>query len=751
MARASEGDDVIPRHTRKWLLALFIALLLRGDVESESSSAPVIQPEIVYGQHCASCHGQTLRGSEAGPALTGETFSNKWGQQSEQELLDRIRTTMPPSAPGSLRAAEYKALAIWLRTGNHNQSVAEAPTPPKSGGVTTEWLFNRGDAGSTGYSPLDLINKDNVSKLRIAWRWKTDNFGPGLESNLEATPLMADGILYTTAGLRRDVVAIDARTGETLWMYRIDEGERGRNAPRNNSGRGVSYVRSSGSAIIYCVTPGFQLIALDAKTGTPINSFGQRGIVDLKLQLDEAVDTITSPIGSSSPPLVMDGVVVVGPALSSGGAPASMKNVKGSVLAFDARTGKRLWIFHTIPLAGNYGSDTWKEGSAAYTGNTGVWTVLSGDPQRGYVFLPVEAATSDFYGGHRLGNDLFSQSLVCLDIKTGRRVWHYQLVHHDIWDYDPPAAPVLFDLHTNAGTIPLVAQVTKQAYTFVFNRETGEPIWPINERPVPPSTVPGEVTSETQPFPTKPPAFDRQGFSDSDLIDLTPEISEEAKRIAKNYTFGPLYMPQTLLTATNKGTMQSPGSLGGANWQGAVVDPESGVLYVSSMTSPSAVGLVHDPALSDMRYVVPAYARVPGPFGLPLVRPPWGRITAIDLNTGDLLWQVANADTPSEVRDHPKLQGITLPRTGIPERSGLLVTRSLLFAGEGSGLFTMDGKGGRMFRALDKKTGDIIYEFALPARQSGVPMTYAIDGKQYIVVAVGEKDHAGEFVALSLP
>jgi quinoprotein glucose dehydrogenase len=730
------------------LLALGVLLVSNNGHAEQPATAQAAAGGITYGSLCANCHGADRHGGEGGPALVGDTFVSKWRDQPGA-LFDKIRTSMPPNTPGMLSDEQYQNLTVFLRTAAGLPAVtAIAPRP--SGGVTQEWLYNRGDVKGTGYSPLDIINKTNVAKLSIAWRWKSDNFGPAPESNLESTPLMVDGVLYTTAGLRRDVVAIDAKTGETLWIYRIDEGERGKRAQRRNSGRGVAYAQIGDKRVIYLVTIGFQLIALDAKTGQPLDAFGQHGIVDLKAQLEQDLDPESAQIGSTSPPLVMNGVVVVGPALGSGAAPASMKNIKGYVAGFDAATGQRLWLFHTVPTPSDYGAETWNNGSNLYTGNTGVWGLISGDPKLGYVYLPIEAATSDYYGGHRHGDDLFSQSLVCLDVRTGKRIWHFQTIHHDIWDYDLSAPPVLIDVKVGGVTVPIVAEVTKEAFTFVLNRVTGKPIWPIIERKTPQSSVPGEEASATQPFPSKPPAFDRQGFVDSDLNNLTPEIYEEAKRIAHQYAMGALYSPASASTQTIKGTLVLPGSMGGANWQGAVADPETGILYVGSMTVPNGVGLVHEPAISDENYVAPGNLLISGPFGLPLVRPPWGRITAIDLNTGNIRWQIANADTPEDVRNHPKLKGVTIPRTGTLERSGLLVTKSLLFAGEGSGLFAAPG-GGPMFRAIDKKTGEIVTEVRLPGRQSGVPMTYAIDGKQYIVVAAGNKGEAGELVALTVP
>jgi len=409
---------------------------------------------------------------------------------------------------------------------------------------------------------------------------------------------------------------------------------------------------------------------------------------------------------------------------------------------------RRLWAWRD-----DFGNETWENDSWRYTGNAGVWTTFSADPHLGYVYLPTEAPTGDYYGGHRPGDNLFSQSLVCLDAKTGKRIWHYQTVHHDIWDYDLPAAPVLANLRVDGREIPAVAAVTKQGFTFVFDRRTGEPVWPIEERPVLPTDVPGEKTAPTQPFPSKPAPFERQGVSEDDLIDFTPELKKEALEIASTYRLGPLFNPPSLVTETKKGTLGLPGSQGGANWPGAAFDPETGILYVGSSTDSQVLGLVHDPKTSNMDYIQGRRLKLPeggGPQGLPLFKPPWGRITAIDLNKGEHVFMIPNGDPPDYVMNHPALAGVTLPRTGRPERAGLLVTKTLLFAGEGGGLFGMYGGGGRMLRAHDKKTGDILAEIELPANQTGVPMTYMLGGVQYIVVAVGASDHPAELVALRL-
>jgi quinoprotein glucose dehydrogenase len=642
---------------------------------------------------------------------------------------------------------------------------ASRPTMPAG-----EWWYYGSDLASTKYSPLDQINRDTVKTLRVAWRWKTENFGAAPEYNLEATPLMVKGVLYSTAGTRRDVVAIDAATGETLWIYRYDGGERGRLGPRQNH-RGVAYWTDGNEDRILFVTPGYQLIALNAKNGQPITAFGAGGVVDLYEGFDQAVPP-NGQIGSSSPPIIVGDVAVVGAALTP--VNKTKQNVAAHIRGYDVRTGKRLWIFHTIPRPGEFGNDTWESDSWSYTGNTGVWTVMSADPELGYVYLPIETPTNDFYGGHRPGNNLFAESLVCLDARTGKRVWHYQLVHHGIWDYDTVAPPILLDINVGGQRIKAVAQVTKQAFAYVFDRVTGKPVWPIEERPVPQSDVPGEKTSPTQPFPTKPAAFDRQGVSLDDLIDFTPELKAEAREMATQYKLGPLFTPPIVAGAGGlRGLLMLPAATGGANWQGGAADPETGVLYVSSGTMISSLSLVHDPQRSEMDYIsgvgapppgarprseaapaVPAGPRPPsmlGPQGLPFTKPPYGRITAIDLNSGDHLWMVPNGDTPDWIKNHPALKGVNVPRTGRYEHVGLLVTKSLLFAGEGSGLFaSAPGSGGPLLRALDKKTGETIFEFKLPANQSGIPMTYSAGGRQFLVVPAGAVGMPGEFVALTI-
>ncbi len=653
--------------------------------------------------------------------------------------------------PMSSRVFPPAAWTILLAT----TLLGAAPATAQRGTADGEWRYNGGDPGSTRYAPLDQINRDNVASLEVVWRWKSANFGPAPEYNYRTTPLMVDGVLYATAGYRRAVVAIDAGTGETLWTYRLDES--GRSAPRRNSGRGVAYWESPATGPrIFLVTPGFHLVALDARSGIPAGEFGDNGVIDLRRNLGRETDLQRAPIGSSSPPIVVDGVIVVGSAMPSGARPPTLEMPPGHVRGYDAVTGELRWTFHTIPQAGEYGNDTWEDGSWEYTGNTAVWTAISADPELGYVYLPVELGTGDYYGGHRPGDNLFSQSLVALDARTGERVWHYQTVHHGVWDYDPPAAPVLADLVVDGREIAAIAQITKQTFTFVFDRRTGEPVWPIEERPVPQSDVPGERTAPTQPFPTKPPHYDRQGVDPDSLIDFTPELRAEAVEILAQLRHGPLYTPPSLaVEGGTQGTLMVPGDLGGANWPGGALDPETGYLYVQSATAPSVITLVHDPDASEMEYIRGRGAlrlrRGGGPQGLPLFKPPWGRITAIDLNAGEIAWQVPNGDAPDYVKEHPALEGIDVGRTGRPDRGSILVTRTLLFAGEGGGMYAAYGSGGNMLRAHDKATGEVVAEIELPANQTGLPMTYVYEGRQYIVVAVGARGRAGELVALALP
>ena len=751
--------------------------------------------EKIYFAQCAACHGDDLAGREKATALAGVQFSEAWNGKDLRKLLERIET-MPPTAPKSLSAAQYTSvLAFLLRNAGMPDGSAALPsdhaqlarimfgrppvgavagatprgeaTPARTAaprrGPDTAWATYGGNLASQRYSPAEQITKDNFNQLEIAWRLKTDSLGPRPDTLYSATPLLVDRTLYTTAGTRRAAIALNAITGEMLWMHAEDEGRRGQNAPRNGAGRGVAWWASSDGTdrrVIY-VTPGYRMLALDARTGIPVPSFGKNGVVDLKLEADQAVDPETSELGLNATPLIVGDVIVVGVAHRAGGAPRTMHNARGMVRGYDARTGKRLWIFHTLPQRGEFGYDTWLENSADRNGNTGVWAQMSADPELGLVYLPVEMATGDYYGGNRPGSTLFADSLVAVDVKTGRRKWHYQTVHHGIWDYDLGCAPILFDMQRNGRRIKAIAQPTKQAFLFVFNRETGEPIWPIEERPVPQSDAPGERTSPTQPFPTRPLPFDMQGVTEGDLLDLTPELKAQALEVAKRYRMGPLFTPPVLSSLEGPlATLQVPSDVGGANWPGGSFDPETNRLYIHSHTSVYLSGLVAATAQqSDMGYIGgQARAGAPGGprvganvQGLPLLKPPYDRITAYDMNTGEMVWQKTHSSTPDEIRNHPALRGLKLPRLGQPGRTfiGTLTTKTLLVAGEGGVHRNDAGDRVALLRAYDKTTGADLGAVEMPDKQTGSPMTYMINGKQYIVVAVSGVDGA-QLIAFAL-
>ena len=653
-----------------------------------------------------------------------------------------------------------------------------------------EWPTYGGDLGHTRYSGLDQIDSSNFSELDIAWIFDAANFGPSPEYRYQSTPLMVNGRIYTTAGSRRAVVSLDARTGEILWMHSVDEGERGENAPRQLSGRGLAHwVSEDGSEerIIY-VTPGYRMIALEADTGDRIMSFGSDGVLDLKQDADQQIDLVTGEIGLHSTPIVAKDVVIVGAAHRTGGNPRSRENVKGYVRGFNVRTGERLWIFHTIPQPGEYGNESWLNESSAYTGNTGVWAQISVDLDLETVYLPVEAATGDYYGAYRPGDNLFSESLVAVDLNTGERKWHYQLVHHGIWDHDIPCAPILADVVINGQLRKIVAQPTKQAFLYVFDRVTGEPIWPIEERVVETGDVPGEWYSPTQPFPTKPPAYDRQGVSEDDLIDFTPELREKAIEVASWHKLGPIFTPPVVSDINGPlGTLMAPATGGGTNWPGGAYDPETNTVYVVSNSSVTSLAVVPPyPGQSDMAYIQGSAISGPRTSGgagssagggrtefsasqrsrptsirgtpprnllverLPLLKPPYGRLTAIDLRQGEIAWQVPHGQTPDRVANHPALAGLNIPRTGQGASVGTLVTKTLVIAGEAE--LTTDDNGRRraMLRAYDKRSGAEVGAVTLPAPQTGSPMTYMVDGEQYLVVAVSGSGVSGRLVAFKL-
>jgi quinoprotein glucose dehydrogenase len=654
---------------------------------------------------------------------------------------------------------------------------AAVPVPGQSGAKNGEWTTYGGDLGNTHYSALDQIAGENFYKLQVAWRFKTENLGPRPEFNMEGTPLMAKGVLYSTAGTRRAVVAIDAATGEQLWIHSENEGARGRSAPRQLSGRGLAYWSEGNEERILYVTPGYRLIALNAKTGALVPSFGKNGAVDLKEDDDQQIDPVTGEVGLHATPVVAKDVVIVGAAHRPGGVPKSKTNVKGFVRGFDVRTGKRLWIFHTIPKPGEYGFDTWEKDSWSYTGNAGVWGQISVDEELNMVYLPVELPTGDYYGGHRPGNGLFGESLVAVDLHSGQRKWHYQLVHHGIWDMDIPCAPILTDITVNGQTVKAVAQPTKQAFLYVFDRVTGKPIWPIEEKPVEKGEVPGEWYAPTQPFPTKPPNYDIQGILENNLIDFTPELHAEGLKAASRYKLGPMFTPPVVSKWEGPlATLTAATAGGGSNWPGGSYDPVTHIVYVESQSIITPIGLV--PAgntRSDMNYIsgqamppdAPANRPSPGRGGavaegegggpgglnvrgLPLLKPPYGRLTAIDLNKGEILWQVAHGETPDDIRNHPALKGLVIPRTGQIGVAGTLVTKTLVIAGEKAFTTTSTGQRGAMLRAYDKPSGRELGAVYMPAPQTGTPMTYMLDGKQYIVLAIAGQGFPAELLALKL-
>ncbi len=676
----------------------------------------------------------------------------------------------------------------WVRLGAQSPAANGVPAGTSAG----EWPSYAGDRRMHHYSPLAQITGENFSTLQVAWRFKTDALGPRPEYKLEGTPLMVGGVVYTTAGSRRAVIALDAATGELIWAHSEREGARAAAAPRQLSGRGVSYWTDGREARVYYVTTGYRLVALDARTGSRVAGFGTDGIVDLKdgvvFGSREPIDPITGEIGVHSTPTIAGDVVLIGSAMREGGTPKTHNNTKGLVRGFDVRTGRRLWTFNTIPRPGEFGNDTWLNDSWAVNGNVGVWNEIAADEELGLAYLPVETPSSDFYGGLRPGNNLFAESIVAIDIKTGVRRWHYQLVHHPIWNMDISAAPVLADITVGGRPVKAVAVMGKQAMLYLFDRATGTPLIPIEERPVPKGDVPGEWYSPTQPFPTRPEPYDHQGVTEDALIDFTPALRAEAVRIVSRYKLGPIFTPPPVSKV--EGPIASFRSSGGTNWPGAAYDPETHVLFAPSYTSLVPLGLLPPPSreFSDLPYVSGnavtgvRYVTGPGedvgadatprrpvtgeaarstttgefgatltPQGLPLLKPPYGRITAFNLDRGERLWQIAHGETPDAVRNSPALSGVTVPRTGQAAAIGALVTKTLLIAGDGQATTVPGRQRGAMLRAYDKSTGRELGGVYMPAPQSGTPMTYTANDRQHIIVAVSGGNYSGEYVAYKLP
>src|SRR3954469_9859586 len=728
--------------------------------------------------------------------------------------------TLKRAAPA---VAVLGVAALWMTARPSGQATGLPST--KNG----DWTHYTADARGTKYMPLDQINAANFNKMEVAWRFKTDNLGTRPEFKLEGTPLAIKGVLYTTAGTRRAVVALDGRSGELIWSHSYREGQRAAIAPRQLSGRGVAYWTDgkNDERILY-VTTGYRLIALNAKNGSMVQSFGEGGIVDLKkgavVGKGQQIDYDTGEIGLHSTPTVVKDTIIVGSSFKEGMTVKTHNNTKGLVRAFDVKTGKLIWTFNTIPKPGEFGNDTWENESWAINGNTGVWTQITVDEESGLVYLPVEDPTSDYYGGHRPGNNLYGDSLVCVDLKTGQRKWHFQIVHHPIWDYDLSSAPILMDINVNGKPVKAVALPSKEAFLYVFDRITGQPVWPIEERPVPQSDVPGEKTSPTQPFPTKPPAYARQSVSVDDLLDFTPELNAEARRVVSRYKLGPMFLPGVASKVEGPiAALTIATTAGGTNWPGAAADPENHIVYAqASNHSVAPIGLIEPPSgFSDIRYVAgtagqpfveregpgfgsaadapqrtgrggeggrgaagaaPAAAAARGGAptetttagtpatagappappqgggggglvvqGLPLLKPPYSLLNAIDLDKGELKWQVPHGDTPDAVRNHPALKGMNIPKTGLPGSVGLFVTKTLVVLGDPAVTTTPDHPRGAMLRAYDKTNGQQVGAVWMPAPQSGSPMTYMAHGRQYFIVAVSGGNYSGEYLAFALP
>ena len=675
------------------------------------------------------------------------------------------------------------AMALLGVTGARAQ-FAPPPPPPEAPIVPgqvrdTNWTAYAADNAATRYAPLDQINASNFNKLEVAWRFKTDNFGARAESYFNSTPLIVNKRLYCTVGMDRYLVCLDPGTGQIIWMYRHDE--KGRSGLRAGAGWGLSYWTNGTEERVLYVTRSYQLVSLDAKTGIPDPKFGDGTEVDLRKDWDHEVDPKAAVVGLHAAPTIVRNTVVVGTASSQTG--------PGYLRGYDVVTGKRKWIFHTVPQKGEFGYDTWiVPGQAEKATNTGVWAPMSADAELGLVYAGVELPASDYSGVTRHGNALFSESLVALDVETGERKWHYQTVHHGIWDQDVCSAAILLDLPGPKGAvIKAIAQPSKQGYLYVLDRTNGKPVWPIPEVKVEKGNVPGEWYSPTQPIPSKPPPFTKNGFSTDDVIDWTPELKARALEIVSHYKLGPIFTPPSLVTDTSWGTLHVPDSQGGANWPGGSADPENGLFYIFTKTNTQVFGAATrggsgggggrgrgnsdnigaafgGSANPGGRYgnggPVPAGTKdgLNDPItrgimtieGIPVLKPPWGRITALDLKNGTKMWETAHGETPDWIRNHRLLKGITIPRTGQTAILGVMTTKSLVVCGDG-GVFTDEtGRRAARLRAYDKMTGAEVGAVVMDQPQTGAPMTYMFNGRQHIVVANGGFDGA-ELTAYRLP
>ena len=611
-----------------------------------------------------------------------------------------------------------------------------------------DWAHYGNDPGHSKYAPLEQINKNNVHELEVHWNWASIDNQSVVErpqfvpSGFKATPINKNGVLYVSTPLGH-IAAIDARTGEEKWTFSTNTWEHGRPANNGFNHRGVTFwdkpTPDGFEPRIIMSTANAFLWSIDADTGEPDDSFGTNGKTDLTEGLGRDVDR--SMIAHCAAVTIVGDTVIIGSVVYDQHmfdmTPEELTDLPpGHVRGFDLHTGEQKWIFHTIPQSGEFGNETWLDDSWAVTGATNVWTMISADAELGYVYLPVGNPGNDFYGGQRLGDNLFGTSLVALNASTGERVWHYQIVHHELWDYDPPAAPTMVDISIGGRQVKAVAMVTKQAFVYVFDRLTGEPIWPIEERPVPPSAVPGERAALTQPFPTKPPAFDLQGISDATLIDFTPELRQEALQIIEEFDYGGLYTPPSL-----NGTVTLPGWTGGAEWSGAAYDPETSMYYIPSVTSPIVIQLEeNNPSDTQFAYQRGGVRTISGPQGLPLTKPPYGRISALNLNTAEYDWVRPNGEG---IRQQIIGLGIEDPGpVGVPIVAPLMVTKTLLFQAITDGV--------PLLRAMDKATGETIAEIELPGIPQGAPMTYMLDGKQFIAIACGGGSDA-RLISLALP
>jgi quinoprotein glucose dehydrogenase len=722
----------------------------------------------------------------------------KQGSETMSRTLLQSVPALAVAAAGLLCLAPQPSAQTFIGTPAPPQFAGQGQPSTRNG----EWPANGADVRFTRYSPLDQINASNFSKLDVAWRFKTDAFGPYPEYKLEGTPIMVKGVLYTTAGTRRSVIALDARTGELIWSHSLREGERAAKAARQLSGRGVSYwTDGRGDDRIIYVTTGYRLVELNARTGAVIPSFADNGILDLKAGVqkgnNEQIDLEGGEIGTHAAPTVTGDVVILGSSMREGATVPTHNNTKGVVRAYDVRTGRQLWRFDTIPRPGEFGNETWENNSWVDNGNTGVWAHITVDEELGLVYIPVETPSSDYYGGHRPGANLFAESLVAVDLKTGVRRWHFQFVHHPIWNWDMTSAPILSDINVNGRAVKAVSVASKQGWLYVFDRVTGEPVWPIVEKPVPQSDVPGEKTSPTQPFPPDALQYARNYLDvPDDLIDFTPELKQKALDYLKRYKVVPSPFAPGVLGDVN-GILGAIVAGTATNWPGFGYDPETHTAFLPAGNTPGLRSLVAPPGeFSDIRYVQgvagqqfrevigpgdccaagapqteararvartnPAAVNAPPPAGgfgglnvdgLPIVKPPYGVLAAIDLDKGQVKWRTPHGDTPDQVRNHAALKGVDIPKTGQAQTSGvgLVITKTLVIMGDPITTTTPEHPRGAMLRAYDKTSGQQAGAVFIPAPQSGNPMTYMTDGKQYIVVAISGGSYSGEYIAFRLP